>query len=464
VTRGTSSPDPTRNQPSTPVAELEGRVIGRHKALLSDPTVRSWWEARSLRSRLSADQYLRQLGLLLEHLGLSSTEIGALAKNDPDRLRDMLIRNAATLKGEGKLDSYVSKFSEGLKSYFRFQRIPFDGYPLLSSVRGASLGDERVPSPEELGRILDHLSPRGRVIALFMAHSGVRPGVLGAYQGGNGLRLSDLTELVLDRKKRSFAKVPFVIRVPADLSKTRVAYVTFGTSQLAQTFLGYLNDRALGGETLKPDSPVVAGNPVRGVALLSRQGARYSKGFLSTKVIVEEVRSALQATVSRGVRWRPYVLRAYCSTRLLMAEGAGKITWDLREAILGHDGGVAARYNVGKRWSEELLNEARAAFRRCEPFLSTATIASGSGDGADRVLKAFFEARGLPSQEAAKLDFSSKSNEELVEMFRKLGSAQAPSTSPTERAVATKEVPGLLEQGWRFVAALDAERTILRSP
>jgi hypothetical protein len=446
------------------VTELAGRVIGRHKALLSNPTVRSWWEARSLRSRLSADQYLRQLGLLLERLELTPLEIGALAKTDPDRLRDLLIQDAAKLKRDGKLDSYISKFLEGLKSYFRFQRIAFDGYPALSPVKGASLGNERVPSPEELGRILDHLSARGRVIALFFAHSGVRPGVLGSYQGENGLRLSDLPELELDRRKRSFSKVPFVIRVPADLSKTRVAYVTFGTSQLARTLLSYLEDRARGGETLNPDSPVVAGNPVRGIALLSRQGAQHSKGFLSTKVVVEEVRSALQASVPKGVRWRPYVLRAYCSTRLLMAESAGKITRDLREAILGHDGGVAARYNVGKRWSEELLTDARAAYKRCEPFLSTAAATAGAGEEADRVLKAFFTSRGLPAQEAARLDFSSKSDEELAEMFRKLGAARPPPEPSTERAVATREVPGLLEQGWRFVAALDAERTILRSP
>ena len=212
-----------------------------------------------------------------------------------------------------------------------------------------------------------------------------------------------------------------------------------------------------------PDSPVLRGNPVRGIALLSRQAARYSKGFLSTKVVVEEIRSALQANVPKGVRWRPYVLRAYCSTRLLMAESAGKITRDLREAILGHDGGVAARYNVGKRWSEELLNEARAAYKRCEPFLSTETV-TRPGEEGDRVVKALFISRGLPAEEAARLDFSSKTDDELVELFKKLGAGRPASEAPTERAVATREVPGLLVQGWRYVAALDAEHTILRSP
>ncbi|HEV2231320.1 MAG TPA: hypothetical protein VGS18_03975, partial [Thermoplasmata archaeon] len=314
-------------------------MIGRHKTLLSNPLVRSWWEARSLRSRLSADQYLRQLGLLLERTGLSPAEVIAIAKKEPDRLRDILVRDAAKLKRDGKLDSYVSKFFEGLRSFFRFQRVAFDGFPSLSPIKGASLSNERIPTPDELGRVLDRLSLRGRVLALFMAHSGVRPGVLGSYQGESGLRLVDLPDLRLEKGRPSIPEVPFAIRVPASLSKTRVSYVTFGTSQLATALLSYLDKRVQGGEKLLPDSPVVASSPMRGVALLSRARAEFSKGFLTSKVVTEEISSVLRASVPEGVRWRPYVLRAYCSTRLLMAEGSGRITRDLREEILGHDGG-----------------------------------------------------------------------------------------------------------------------------
>ncbi len=126
-----------------------------------------------------------------------------------------------------------------------------------------------------------------------MAHSGVRPGVLGAYQGENGLRLSDLPDLRLGRSGPEFAEVPFVIRVPANLSKTRVAYITFGTAQLASTFLAYLEQRRDSGEVLGPASPVVAANPMRGIARRSRDEAPRSKGFLTTKVVVEEIRAAL---------------------------------------------------------------------------------------------------------------------------------------------------------------------------
>ncbi len=100
---------------------------------------------------------------------------------------------------------------------------------------------------------------------------------------------------------------------------------------------------------------------------------------MTPKAIVEEIREALRLTVPTGVTWQPDVLRAYCSTRLMIAEGSGSLA-DLREALLGHDGGVAARYNVGKRWGQD-LKEARAAYKRCEPYLSTVPIAD-SNDGA----------------------------------------------------------------------------------
>lgn len=449
-------------------------MTGRHKALLSDPLVRSWWEARSLRSRLSADQYLRQLGMLLERTALTPSGSIELGKQEPERLRDILIRDAAKMKRDGKLDSYISKFFEGLRSFFRFHRVAFDGFPSLSPIKGASLANERVPTPDELGRVLDRLSLRGRVLALFMAHAGVRPGVLGSYQGESGLRLADLPDLKLEKGGASFPEVPFVIRVPANLSKTRVSYVTFGTAQLATAFLSYLDERVQRGEKLRPDSPVVAASPVRGIALLSRERAQLSKGFLTTKVVTEEIRTVLHACAPEGVRWRPYVLRAYCSTRLLMAEGSGRITRDLREEILGHDGGIASRYNVGKRWGEELLEEARKEYGNASEFLET--NAQARPNVAAEFRKTLLAVAGLTDDEAAK--HMDDSNEEVLSLLRNrlTGREAATSQSPTanghgngnghrvQKPVLLSEAEALLAEGWTFVANFGAERVLLEAP
>lgn len=457
----------------SPPIPLKRAIIGRHKALLNDSQVNSWWEARSITSRLSADQYLRFLGHLCERLGLSLQQTVDLARKEPDKLRDLLIRDASKMKREGKLDSYIGKYSEGLKSFFKFCRIPFDGYPRLSPIRGESLRNERVPTPEELGRVLDLLSTRGRVIALLMAHTGIRPGVIGAYGAENGLTLADLPELKLS--DLSFVETPFVIRVPATLSKTRVAYVTFGSSQLESALLAYLGERRRNGENLTPKSPAVAVMPTRGAALLLRQGARFDRGFLTTTGVVNEIRDALQSCIPEGVTWRPYVLRSYCSTRLLMAEGAGKITRDLREAILGHDLGVSGRYTLGKAWGPDLLKEARHSYKRAETYLNTVQVNLGE-DVFTEMRKGLLLALDIPEEEVKAMDLANLSTEKFHELVARkrsesVAAGYAPVLPPAlstprqnQKIVSEEEVDDWVGQGWTVFTTLGGGKRVVLNP
>ena len=431
--------------------------------------MRSWWDERSLRSRLSADNYLRHIGLFVERFGKSPATLLALARDDPDSLRAQLVRYAADQKLAGRLDSYISKSFEGLRSFFKHHHVRFDGFPSLSPIRGASLTLERVPTQQELGQVLERLSLRGRVIALFLAHTGIRPGVLGSYGGEAGLTLGDLPELELSRRIR-FMETPFVVRVPAGLSKTRRQYLTFGTEQLATALTAYLVARGEAGEKLNGFSPVVVPGTLRGVAVRSRQEARFGRGFLAMKNVVKEVQDALHSTAPEGVRWRPYVLRSYCSTRLLLAEGQGRISRDLREAILGHDGGVASRYNVGKRWGEELLAEARREYANAAEFLET--NAQTRMNVAAEFRRTLLAVAGMSEKEAA--DHVNDSNEELLAILReKLTGRDAVVPVPAygngnghgvQKPFTLEEAEGLLAQGWTYLANFGPNRVLLQPP
>ena len=70
------------------------------------------------------------------------------------------------LKKQRRLDTYIEKTFSGLRNYLAFRHVRFDDYPKQSPIPGASLEKERVPSPEELGVVLEHLSLRGRTTAL----------------------------------------------------------------------------------------------------------------------------------------------------------------------------------------------------------------------------------------------------------------------------------------------------------
>jgi hypothetical protein len=444
---------------------------GSGRELLENPKVRSWHAARSLKSRLSADVDLRKLRLLLHRLEFDPETVVTVATTEPDRLQDALIRYAADLKRAGRVDDYIAKTLSGLKSYLKFRRTAFTGFPSLNPIRGSTLVNERVPTPEELGRVLEFLTLRGKTIALLMAHAGVRPQVVGDYTGERGLSLEDLPELDLEELKLS--KTPFVLRVPADLSKTRVSYRTFGTAQLASTLLAYLTERRAAGERLTPKSPVVAPTEIaglRGATRDSRQQVVRGRRFMVTGVLVRELRGALTAALPKGVTWRPYVLRSYCSTRLLLAEGQGRMSRDLRESLLGHNGGIASRYNVGKRWGQELLAEARREYASAAEFLETTT--QTRTNVAAEFRKTLLGVAGLNEEEAA--EHMDDSNEEILALLRNRLVGRESATPPpsngngnghrVQKPVLLSEAEALLAQGWTFVANFGADRVLLEAP
>ncbi|EQD32626.1 integrase/recombinase, partial [mine drainage metagenome] len=305
--------------------------------------------------------------------------------------------------------------------------VAFDRFPALAPIRGASLARERVPTPEELQKVLENLTSRGRVIGLFLSDSGVRPGVLGSYGGQDGLTLGDLPELELRADSVAFGTTPFAIRVPARLSKTRREYLTFGTDRLARDLGRYLGERRGRGEPLGPRSPVIAAGLLRGCAARARRDALFGRGFLTTKAVTQEIRRGLAAVCPDGVTWRPYVLRAYCSTRLLLAEGRGWISRDLREAILGHSGGVAARYHVGKRWGSEMLQEARLQYRRASRLLEPGALGAGAEPE---------------------------------------GSSDTPESArrPRPRPFRLREAERRLADGWRYIGPFGPARVLLAPP
>jgi hypothetical protein len=448
-----------------------------HRPLLEEPGLRSWYDAHALRSTLSAEVSLRKLGLFLYRTRLTPAGLVDLARRRPEDLRDLLIAYAASLHDQKKLDSYIAKTLKGVRDWLLFNNVDFHQFPKLRrAYQAESLARERVPTPEQLRLILGALAPRGRVCALMMAHSGLRPGTLGNDTGTTGLTLSDLPELRVVAGRLQFdlpvGHQAFLIQVPSRLSKTAQGYVTFGTPEAADAILSYLGERQAGGEKLAPASPLVA---------LSSLGARNTEGkdtgaFVTTKSVVLSIRKALQSVCPPGVSWRPYVLRSYCSTQLLI----GRMDHDTREAILGHDLGVSGRYNLRKRLADHVVEAMRTEYERAMEALLTARGVE-ERRSTDAFIRLLLHGLGLPEE----TDLSQMSENERVELAEQLSdrltpggrrasvsdshgvpparpaAAQAPFC---QRIVAVEEVPALLEQGWSAVMPLDAQRFILQAP
>lgn len=434
---------------------MAARVDHRWR-LKEDHRIRAWHEENALRSKTTADVNLRQLSLLCVLIKKEPGELVRLAKKHPEQLRALLGKYAHDLQARGRLPSYVSKTFVGVKSWLAFNSIDFLGFPKLRVIQGESIRQERVPTQEELRRILATYPSRSRVVALFMAHTGVRPGVLGTIDGSNGLRLGDLRDLEL-RPELRFTRTPFHVVVPGRLSKTSVEYHTFGTPELADTLLAYLSERRARGEELRADSAVVTVDPMGegNFHRQERQDARGETDFVSTPVLMRPLRSGLKALLPNA---RTYVFRAYCSTQFVSA----RIDAHMAEEFLGHSLGVRGRYNLSKKLHPRVIEELRAEYTKAVPFLESGPRRESRTETAIEILQALLRSKGIPP---AKIEEILDGSIQGPELDRLLGAALTSSeVRQRERAVAVDEVQALLDGGWEFVSPLGTDHAIVRSP
>ena len=320
----------------------------------------TWFSENSLRSKHTANVNLRRLGLFLHLTHQTAGGLVVLARDDPDEFHAMLVRYAKALQDRGRLPSYISKTFVGVKSWLSFNRVQFSQFPKLRVVQGESIRDEQVPTQEELRRILSLYSARSRVVALMMAHAGVRPGVLATVDASDGLRLRDLKELTLTPTPK-FERVPFHVIVPGRLSKTSAEYpyVRWSGARGCDSRLLVRSNRTWGEREWRVASnhggPDGAGTKLR---------AQSGTGFITTPMMMRALRAGLKAVLPAD---RTYVFRSYASTQML----AARIDRNVREELMGHSLGVSGRYNLSKKLPASIIEELRREYERALPYLET---------------------------------------------------------------------------------------------
>ena len=150
--------------------------------------------------------------------------------------------------------------------------------------------------------------------------------------------MNDLPDTVMHQGTIKCIRTPCMVVVRGKLSKARHQYFTFMTKSATSQLTAYLNDRLAHGEPLHGGSPVVAPDHVH----KTNRGANNDKAFLVTPQVSYLVRRTFRPRFA----WRPYVLRAYFDTQLLIAESKGKMAHDFRVFFMGHKGSMEARYIV----------------------------------------------------------------------------------------------------------------------
>ncbi len=408
--------------------------------------MRRWFENLARGSRATADINLRRLDALCKSLATTPAELTQLNEK---QLHDRLLDFVSAEEKRGVAGSYIVRTMKAGKSWLLHNGKKLDR-PIR--VRGSkdtpSLRDERVPTQDELRKILLAGTPRIRSAVALVAFSGLRPEVLGNYLGNDGLTLGDLPELKIGKDSVSFASVPTLIRVRPELSKNSAGYVSFLSEEGCDYIAQYLADRIRNGEKLRSDTDLVHPD-------------RAGKRFIRTLNIGDTIRTAIRGA---GFQWRPYVLRHYFDTQLLTAESKGKVAHDFRVYWMGHVGSIDARYTTNKRQlPKELVDEMRAAYRRCEPFLSTISSRSET-EAQSKIARVMLMGLGYTEKELAAVDFDDLDVATFQDLVTKKTGQNASSKQSHQLLVDTEQLPRYLEEGWRVVTAVNGHQVVLNPP
>ena len=417
--------------------------------LLENDKVRRWYENLNAKSYLTATTWLRTLGYYCE-----------LENTTPDKLltdmrrtdfRDKFADFVRKMEREKKAGSYIIRYKKVLRSFSKFNGKALE---LDINIAGEHLSptieDERVPNKEELGRLLRKASSRGRVSISLMAYAGLRPESLGNYQGTDGLRLKDLKGLRLG-DNIEFDKIPVMVNVKSMLSKARHQYFSFIGEEGATYIKEYLEERKRLGEELDYDSPLLQFD--------YKKNYKKTNDFLRTILVTRDIRDAIQGA---GLKMRPYVLRAYFSTALDIAESKGLISHPWRQFIMGHKGDIEARYSTNKRLPPDMIEEMRESYRKCTKYLET-RVSEVSEDNAKLYLQQqLLLTAGYKQEEIDKMDLSEITNEEFQQVLRDKLLGRMADNGAKQKVIPTGDIEQYLTQGYEFQAVLPDGRAVMR--
>jgi len=335
----------------------------RKKRMLTNPEIRRWYNNLARGSPITADVRVRRLDKFCEIHQMTPMELADLGMRDIRTATNLLEDHITWMEEKGYAPGYISGFVKTVKSWLTHCDVEMKRRGKVSNPNHTpTLRDARGPGAHEISEVVARASLRSSVMISLMGKSGLRPEVMGNHDGTDGLRMRDLPDVVIHRGVAKCVRMPNQIIVRDGLSKARHQYFTFLTSSGTKKLLAYLNDRLACGEPLHGDSAVVAPDHTHTL----NRGRNAHKTFLPTRQISKEIRKAFRPRF----QWRPYILRAYFDTELLIAESKGKIAHDFRVFFMGHKGSMEARYTTNKGMlPEALTSEMRESFARSEELL-----------------------------------------------------------------------------------------------
>jgi hypothetical protein len=429
------------------MANRKGRGSA-YKLLLDDKEVKRWYDNVARGSVVTADVYLRRLGNFCESHKLTPMKLAAKSEK---QIYGILLDYITELEKRDLSGSYIASILKAIKSWLSHNDKEIKKkLKVKDSGIHPTLKDERVPTPQELKSILLSGDKKTRVACSLLAHSGLRIQTLGNYTGDDGLVVGDFPEMEVEGDSVVFETVPARVVVRHELSKAGHMYFSFLSEEGCEYLKDYLEERLRNGEKLKKDSPILTPKTAR-------------KPFISTTKVSHAIRGAIR---SAGFQWRPYVLRSYFDTQLMLAESKGYVLRDYRTFWMGHVGDIEHRYTTNKaRLPSQVIDDMRETYGKSQEFLQTKVPELPREDDLKRMFRSeLLRMAGFTDEEIEKESLLDFAEEEFRDAVRGRLLNTNPSNNCNQKVISIEEIETYLEDGWEFVTTLPNDKMVVRFP
>ena len=441
----------------------------KYEKLKANKEIERWYKEVQKGSITTANVYLRRLGNFCNYIKMDPLKL--LTMKDI-QLLNLLNDFIEHMTDKGHAGGYIQNYVKAVKSWLNFNLIKL---PRKIKVPHAdstpTLKGKQLFSQEDLKKILDASDIRGKVAISMVAFSGIRLQSLGNEKGTDGIMLSDIEGLILDRNGVRFENIPAKITVRETISKKRNEYFTFLGLEGCEYVQLYLNERINAGEELTGESALLT---------KSKFGIRKDGKFISRTKVSELIRKGIRTA---GYNNRPYDLRPYFASRLLRAEDDRLMYRDYRSLFMGHKLDIESTYTTERKQSPDSIKAMKEAYARSFKYLqSRPAVSPEEKETLEKGLAETIFKKYLNFNEQEALDLLELPDEERKKIIdKRIGKPQDKDNIRLKAEKDKKEIEqrnggsrqkvvqidyaeDYMDAGFEFVSQLGIDRAIMRLP